>query len=789
MKELRAIKTLEFDKILENLKTKCESDLGREVAESTDISISETEINNRLKETDEAVDIIDKKGAPPLFGIHDIKEATARLDLGGTLGARSLLNVADFLRVSRLLKKYIEEEDDEGKSHEIIEDMASLLFTSKQIEDRISECIISEDEISDSASPKLRQIRRNIFVKNKQIREKLDSIVNSGSKYLQDNIVTMREGRYVIPVKSENKNKIKGLVHDMSATGQTAYIEPIAVVNLNNELKTLEIEEREEIERILAELSAYVSDYSLQIKGNQDILSRLDFIFAKAKLAIEMEATKPKINNDLSLKLFKARHPLLKKNEVVPIDISLGKEFTSLIITGPNTGGKTVTLKTVGLLNIMAQYGLFIPAEEGAQVGIFDKIFSDIGDEQSIEQSLSTFSSHMVNIVNILENADERSLVLFDELGAGTDPTEGAALARSIMDFMLERKIRCISTTHYNQLKTYALTTEGVQNASMEFDVDTLRPTYRLIIGIPGKSNAFLISKRLGLRDDIIEDAKKQMSQDSIEFEKVLENIEKDRWEIEKHRSEAELYKIDLEKQNKRLEEELASMKEKREDILEKARREARQIINRAKEESELALSEIKDVVSEVSKDQARRLQESQDLIRENLNKASKKDKILIEAVKNPAENIKPGETVMIASLNAKGTVLELPDSNGDVLVQAGMMKMKVKKEAIIRIDDEESSKSSTKNIIKHKSRTATTEIDVRGRNFDDAKVEVDKFLDDSYLSGLKSVRIIHGKGTMVLREKLRADFKKNKYIKSFDDASYNEGGNGVTVVTFKWGK
>lgn len=784
MKEYRALKILEFDKILEMLSEKCSSELGKNLVLKTEISAEESEIKRRLDETDEAIDLIGKRGNPPLFGITDIKDSMNRLLLGGTLGTKSLMRVSDFLRVSRGLKNYIKES--ENDEHPIIKNMIELLYTQKAIEDRINECILSEEEIADTASAKLHQIRKSKVLKNQKIKEKLSSIVSSDSKFLQDNIVTMREGRYVIPVKAENKNKVKGLVHDMSATGQTVYIEPMAVVNLNNELKTLEAEEREEIERILRELSAYIGEHAENISANQEILESLDFIFAKANLALEMHATKPIINKNLYIKLNSARHPLLNSKTVVPISVNLGGEFSSLIITGPNTGGKTVTLKTVGLLNLMAQYGLFIPANEGSSIGIFKKIFSDIGDEQSIEQSLSTFSSHMVNIVNILNEVDEESLVLFDELGAGTDPTEGAALARAIMDYMLERKIRCISTTHYNQLKIYALTTEGVQNASMEFNVDTLRPTYRLIIGIPGKSNAFEISKRLGLKEEIIDNARKLISTENVEFEKVLASIEHDRTMIERHRDEALTYKEDLLKQNKRLENELLSMNKKRDEILEKARKEALSIINRAKEESELALSEIKDVVNEVNKDQARRLQESSDMLRENIKRASKKESLEIKDVKEPVKDLKLGDSIMVESLGATGTVLELPDSNGNVVVQVGMIKMKVKKSTLLKVNREMKNESSTKNIMRQKARLASSEIDLRGRNFDDAKVEVDKFLDDSYLSGLKSVRIIHGKGTMVLREKLREHFRKVKFIKSFEDASYNEGGNGVTVVTFK---
>ena len=788
MKILKSHKTLEFDKILEKLKDMCESELGRDLVNEEKILTDLRAIKKAQEETSEGLNLISKRGNPPLFGITNIHDFMRRVELGGSLSPQNLLRVSDFLRVSRILKKYIFTDDDDLSINNI-SNLAENLYVNKNIEEIINNAIISENEISDNASSKLASIRRTMANKKVAIRDRLSSIVsgNEDSKYLQDNIITMREGRYVVPVKTENKGKIKGLVHDLSSSGATVYIEPIAVVNLNNELKELESKEREEIEKILKELSEKVAEYSHEIAANQYILKELDFIFAKAKLSIEMNGIEPVFNEDKIVDLIGARHPLLNKNKIVPIDISIGENWTSLIITGPNTGGKTVTLKTLGLLSLMGQFGMHIPAKGNSKLSIFHRIFADIGDEQSIEQSLSTFSAHMVNIVDILKNADEDSLVLFDELGAGTDPTEGAALARAIMDHMLEKKIRCVSTTHYNQLKIYALTSPGVQNASMEFNVETLSPTFKLIIGIPGKSNAFEISKRLGLSEEIINLAKTFVSNDNIEFEKVLQSIEEDRSQLEKNKSQIEIYKEEIEKQNKRLDQELLKIQKEKEKILKDAKLEASRILRRAKEDSDLALSQIKDVVSEVKKDQARRLQESQDIIRDNIKAASiNSEKIEIKHAEKPITKVIIGDSVRVNSLNAEGIILELPDQNGNVLVQVGMLKMKVPKNSLISIEDKKDLSNKTKNIIKRKSSTIKTEIDIRGNNFHEAKPLVDKYLDDAYLSGLKSVRIIHGKGTGALREKLRDYLKKNKYIKDICDAPYNEGGMGASIITFK---
>lgn len=781
-------RVLEFNKIINQLEDLAVSEMTKELIKDTEISLDINEIKKRQNETSEAVNLIIKKGEPPLFGIYEMTEYMKRASIGGSLSAGALLRVSDFLRVSRYFKNYIKSENDLSVDFPIITDLINSLNTFKNIEDKINNAIISEDEISDNASTKLYSIRKNIQRKKESVRDKLNSIVATEKDLLQDSIVTIREGRYVVPVKQGNKSKVKGLVHDVSSSGQTVYIEPMAVVNLNNELRELAAEEREEIEKILLELSEMVSEVSYEISSNQIVLRELDFIFAKGRLSLKQDANSPRLNNKGYTNLKEARHPLLDQSKIVPIDIYLGDEFTSLIITGPNTGGKTVTLKTIGLLTLMAQYGLHIPAKESSEIGIVKNVFADIGDEQSIEQSLSTFSSHMVNIVEILKEADKDSLVLFDELGAGTDPTEGAALARSIMDHMLNNNIRTVATTHYNQLKIYALTVEGVRNASMEFNVDTLSPTYRLLIGVPGKSNAFEISKRLGLSDEIIDYARELISEDNIDFENVLKSIEEDRTKIEEHKDEAEKYRRELEEKNRELEKEIERVKSQKDKVIKDAKLEAKRILNNAKEDVNLVLDEMHSLKDELSTNQARRLQQAQDVLREDLREVSiANEKVKIESVKNPVKNLKVGDSVRVSSLNAEGTVMELPDSQGNVLVQVGMMKMKLPKQTLIKSEVvQEKSRQKTKKIIERKSKNIKHEIDVRGMNFDDAKIEVDKYIDDAYLSGLKTARIIHGKGSGVLRSKLKEDLRHNRHVKSTKDAPYNEGGMGVTIVELR---
>ena len=528
----KTLKVLEYYKIVEKVSEKAESQLGKDMIKELKPERNLEKIEYLQNETREALDLLVRKGAPPLYGIHDISRELKLAEIGSTLSPGSLLKVSDMLRVSRNLKVYLKEAKDEGISnYPIIQDLIDSLRVFKNIEDQIENAIVNEEEISDNASPTLKNIRRQIVSKNDAIKDRLNSIINSEKykKYLQDTIITIREGRYVVPIKQENRRHFKGIVHDQSSSGATIFVEPLAIVELNNELRELYIKEREEIERILRELTELVQEKAEDIRNNQKILQRLDYIFAKGRYALEINGTMPLLNEDGYINIKKGRHPLLDPKVVVPIDIYLGEDFNTLVITGPNTGGKTVTLKTVGLLTLMAQSGLFIPANSNSQIAVFDKIFADIGDEQSIEQSLSTFSSHMTNIVSILEELEPNSLVLFDELGAGTDPVEGAALAMSILDNLLKMNIRTIATTHYSQLKIYALTTEGVKNASVEFDVETLSPTYKLLIGVPGKSNAFEISAKLGLPKYILDYAKSLVSKENVEFEDVLKAIDQDR--------------------------------------------------------------------------------------------------------------------------------------------------------------------------------------------------------------------------------------------------------------------
>ena len=785
----RASKTLEFDKVLAELKKLASASITSEYIDQVEISTQYEVVKNRLNETHEALKLIIAKGEPQLFGIVDIRSIIKRTEIGGALTAGGLLQVSDFLRVSRGLKTYLKKDSynsDEEVKLEYIDKLIENLYTDKRLEDEINSKIISEEEIADDASRELLRIRRGIVAKKDAIKNKLNGILSSHADFLQDAIVTLRDGRYVVPVKIENKSRVKGLVHDISGSGQTAYIEPMAVVEANNDLKELYIKENLEIEKILKELSELVGETSEEIKSNQEKLIELDFIFAKARLGLNYRANMPKLNREGRINLIKAYHPFLDRKIAVPIDINLGIDFTSLIVTGPNTGGKTVSIKTVGLLTLMTQFGLLIPADEASEIAVFEKVFADIGDEQSIEQSLSTFSSHMVNIVYILKNVTPNSLVLFDELGAGTDPTEGAALARSIMDFMLERKIRCISTSHYNQLKIYALTTDGVANASMEFDVDSLSPTYRLLIGVPGKSNAFEISRRLGLPDEIIGEAKKLLSSENIEFEDVLQSIDEDRTKIREYREELEREKADLEKENKRLQSKIKKLEDQKEKILEKSREEAKRLLLNTKENVDIILSEINEARDNISSENSKKIQEAQDLLRESIKNARDKSELEITKAANPIREIKVGDKVR-TSLGNLATVLELPDKKGNVLVQSGIMKMNMPKDSLTRIDvQEDTTKNNTRSILKNKATNVKSEIDIRGKNFEDAKDIVDKYLDDAYLSGLKSVRIIHGKGTGVLRQKLREHFRNVKLIKSYKDAEYNEGGDGVTVVTLK---
>lgn len=789
----RALRVLEYHKIIDKLQQKAESSLGKDMVSKLEPSSEFEIVQSMQEETNEAMNILLKRGNPPLGGIRDISNELRRAKIGAVLSPRGLLNTADLLRASRRLKSFIKNDKaDKKSSYYIIENYIEELNEYKSIEDSIFNSIISEEEISDNASSTLRSIRRKIETKKQSVRSKLSSIINStqNKKYLQESLVTMRNDRFVVPVKQEYRVQFPGLIHDQSSSGATLFIEPMAIVNMNNELSQLRLEEEEEIKRILSELSAMITEVVDEISTNVKLLGKIDFIFAKGKLALDMDAIRPKLNNEGYVSIKKARHPLIDKKAVVPIDIYVGKEFTSLVITGPNTGGKTVTLKTIGLLTLMAQAGLHIPSSSGSIINIFEEVFADIGDEQSIEQSLSTFSAHMTNIIDILNSVRDNSLVLFDELGAGTDPTEGAALAISILEYLNKNKIRTVATTHYSELKLYALSNDNVENAAVEFDVETLSPTYKLLIGIAGKSNAFEISKKLGLQEFIIKEAKKHISNESIQFEDILTDIEKDRTITEKNREESEALKKEVEI----LREELLDKKDKIEkikrDAQRKAKVEARKILSQAKEEADNIIKGIKDLSVQIEKEKSKRLQESKEKLKIKIDKIDTEltDEVLNVPNYKPPKNLSVGDTVRIVNLNQVGTVISLPDENGNLTVQVGIMKVNVNISNLQITQDEENQQiqKSTRKFIAKKTSYAKTEIDLRGKTVEEAILDVDKYLDDAYISNLNLVTIIHGKGTGVLRQGVRQLLKKHKHVKSYRQGEFSEGGTGVTVVELK---
>ncbi|SDZ29619.1 DNA mismatch repair protein MutS2 [Proteiniborus ethanoligenes] len=789
----KTLRVLEYGKIIQLLVNKTESSLGKDIASNLSPSIDLEEVEYFQKETDEAVSILIKRGNPPLGGIHDVLPEVKRAEIGSVLSPGGLLKVADTLRAARRIKGFLGyDKGDRESSYPLLGGLTNDLNTYRDVEEAIFNAIISEEEISDSASSLLKSIRKQIILKNDSIRNKLNSIISSSSnkKMLQDGIITIREDRFVVPVKQEYRTSFPGLIHDQSSSGATLFIEPMAVVQLNNELKELRLKEKAEIERILAELTENVATASDGIRENQKKLAQIDFIFAKGKLSLNMKGIKPELNGKGYINIKKGRHPLLNVDKVVPTDIYIGDKFNTLVITGPNTGGKTVTLKTLGLFTLMVQSGLQIPVEYGTKMAVFKNVFADIGDEQSIEQSLSTFSSHMTNIVDILKNVEDNSLVLFDELGAGTDPTEGAALAMAILNHLHRIDVRTVATTHYSELKVYALTTEGVENASVEFDVETLSPTYRLLIGVPGKSNAFEISKRLGLNDYIIQSAKELVSKENIEFEDILANIERDRRESEHNKEETQRLKEEIQKLKSELLEKKEKLENMRDETIRQAKREARKILKDAKEESESIINEIRNISTEIEKEKNKRLQEARDKIRTNLEsiEGDLSENIIVKKNTKPPKNLKPGENVILLGLNQEGIVLNQPDESGNVMVQVGIMKISVHISTLSRARKEEKieSKVAVKSIVRTKASNIKNELDLRGKNLDEAMLDVDKYLDDAYIAGLKTVYIIHGKGTGILREGIGQLLRGHKHVKSYRLGNYGEGGTGVTVVEIK---
>ncbi|CAK7031178.1 MAG: Endonuclease MutS2 [Peptostreptococcus russellii] len=800
---------LELDKIIEQLKMKASSELGKSIIENLEPFSSYGEVEMALKETTEAQSILIKRGHIPIQGIHNIIDKVKRADIGATIDAKSLLQIADTMRTTRILSNIlsgdikvetfgnaetaIEEEQDDIDKYPIIQSLARSLYIHKDLEEEIFNAIVSEIEISDSASSDLRSIRRRIIQKNQSIRSKLNSIISSTTyqKYLQDSIISMRGDRFVVPVKAEYRSMVSGIIHDQSSSGATLFIEPMSIVEMNNDLRQLKLEEAEEIERILAELSAMVGEVSRELISNQEILSKLDFIFAKGKLSLEMKAVEAKLNRDKKFRIVNGRHPLLDKSSVVANTVYLGEDFTTLLITGPNTGGKTVTIKMVGIFALMTQCGLHIPADYGSSMCVFDNIFADIGDDQSIEQSLSTFSSHMTRIVDILDNVTEDSLVIFDELGAGTDPEEGAALAIAILEDIRMAGASCIATTHYSELKKYALAKPDVENAAVEFDMEELSPTYRLLIGVPGKSNAFEISRKLGLQNHIIDRAKDFLTSDNIELEDVLQNVEKSRLKTEEELRRAEKMREEVENIRNEYNIKMEKMQTSRDKMLENARSEAFSIIRQAKDSTDNMIKELKEIEKQrASKDKDRRIEKIRKEISESMGKLqpSVESMVVPKYASKEIKNLKAGEDVDIITLRQEGTVISADDKKKEALVQVGIMKMNLPYKSLKRIEKKEQSNvtRTTRKIIRSKSGNVKREVDLRGMNLEEAIMKVEKYLDDACMAGHDEVTIIHGIGTGVLKKGISEWLKTNPHVKSMREGKYGEGGIGVTIVTVK---
>lgn len=782
----RALRVLEFNKILDMLSAYALSDPGKELCRRLTPLGDFADVNRALDETEEAVAVLMYVGGNPLISFGDISEYLSLAEKGSTLSQKALLLVAENLRAARAARSALVTEKENTP---LITSQASRLQPLRSLETDITEAILSEEEISDHASPALLDIRRHIRQVNDRVREKLNAMAHGAtySKYLMESIVTMRNGRYVLPVKAEARANVPGLIHDQSSTGATLFIEPMAVVELGNDLKEWRMKERDEIERILAALSQQVADSAGLISQNLSILAHLDFVFAKGMLAREMDCVRPKMNQEGRVNLVRVRHPLIPRETVVPCSLWLGQEFTTLVITGPNTGGKTVTLKTLGLMTLMAQSGLHIPGAVGTELSTFEEVYADIGDEQSIEQSLSTFSSHMTNIVSIMNAVTPRDLALFDELGAGTDPTEGAALAQVILNALLKIKTRTAATTHYSELKAYALSTKGVENASVEFDVATLRPTYRLSIGVPGKSNAFEISRRLGLPEYLIEEAKDLLSHDTIRFEDVIANAEYHRQIAEKERELAEQARAETVRLRNEAEKLYRDMEEKKDASTRKAKEEARRIMEKARRDSEQILYDLKKMKKAGAAPDhevnalRKRLEEGIDSLAEGL-------KTPTGNLAEPPKTVKVGDIVEITHLNTKGTVLSLPDSKGEVQLQAGIMKLKAHLSQLRLVEEQKPKKKQSSVTVSTGAamRTVSLSCDVRGMALDEALEEVEQYLDEAVLAGLHEVTIVHGKGTGILREGIQKHLKSYPHVKSFRRGKYGEGEEGVTVVELK---
>lgn len=789
----KALNALEYHKIIQQLTDKASSTMGKELCRRlvpyTDIE----EIRLMQTQTKDALSRLFQKGNLSFGSVKDVRGSLKRLEIGSSLGIAEILSICALLENVNRVKAY-SRSDRSDALPDSLDGMFDILEPLTPLTAEIRRCILSEDEISDDASPALRQVRRNMKLVNDRIHTQLAGLVNGSARtYLQDSVITMRNGRYCIPVKAEYKGQVPGMIHDQSSTGSTLFIEPMNIVKLNNDMRELELQEQKEIEAILASLSEQIALERESISLDLQTMISLDFIFARASLAMEMNASEPLFNEEGRVKLRKARHPLIDKKKAVPIDIRLGDDFDLLVVTGPNTGGKTVSLKTVGLLTLMGQSGLHIPANDRSELAIFHEVYADIGDEQSIEQSLSTFSSHMTNVVSFLQKADDRSLVLFDELGAGTDPTEGAALAIAILSSLHEQRIRTMATTHYSELKVYALSTPGVENACCEFDVETLRPTYRLLIGVPGKSNAFAISSKLGLPDYIINKAKEQISEQDESFEDVLSSLENSRVTIENERREIERYKEEVKTLKEQLEAQQEKMDERKERILRQANEEAHAILRETKEYADQTMK----LFHKFQKDHVdtAAVEKERQNLRQRMNKAEQNISLKPDA-KKPKKELNPrdlrlGESVKVLSMNLKGTVSSHPDSKGYLFVQMGIIRSKVHISDLELADEPVINtpalqRTGAGKIRMSKSAAISTEINLLGKTVDEAVAELDKYLDDAYIAHLKTVRIVHGKGTGALRKGVHNYLRRQKHVASFRLGEFGEGDAGVTIVDFK---
>lgn len=790
----KVLTTLEYTKIIDLLTEKADSEPGkklcRDLVPSTDLSA----IRTAQRETKDALARLFRIGSTSFGSNRDLGFSIRSLEIGSSLSMSELLKLASFLDNVSRIKTYGKKER-EDLPNDSLDVYFEGLTPMTQLANEINRCILSEEEMADDASPKLKSIRRSKLSTNEKIHSQLTSMVNGAYRtFLQDAVITMRDNRYCIPVKSEYKSQVSGMVHDQSSTGSTFFIEPAAVVNLNNQLKELDLQEQEEIEVILGDLSSQAAVHTSELAADQKIMTTLDFIFAKAKLAMEQNATEPIFNTEHYIQIRKGRHPLLDKKKAVPIDVRLGKDFDLLVITGPNTGGKTVSLKTVGLFTLMGQAGLHIPALDRSELSIFSEVYADIGDEQSIEQSLSTFSSHMTRVVHILQHADADSLCLFDELGAGTDPTEGAALAIAILNYLHDRGIRTMATTHYSELKIYALSTNFVENACCEFDVETLRPTYRLLIGIPGKSNAFAISSKLGLSDEIIHAAKEQISKEDESFEDVIADLEQSRVTIEKEQQEIAEYKERIRTLQEQLQKKNEKIDQAKDKILRDANEKARAILQEAKD---VADETIRDFNKAGASADIKELEKKRQKVRDKINEKNGK-LALGNTQKKPADQktvdpkkLKKGDSVKIISMNLKGIVNTLPDARGNLFVQCGIMRMQTNVNDLVPVKEETITapalqRTNTGKLKMSKSFSVSSEINLLGCTVDEAIAKLDKYLDDAYLAHLPSVRVVHGKGTGALRNAVQSHLKRLKYVKEYRLGEYGEGDAGVTIVTFK---